>query len=168
MQWTITNKKVLYKDREVTGRILTIQSHVPVNIEDAWDRVTRSSTLEFVAKGMMTFKPLEKKFPEYWKADQEVKTKILMWGFLPMGGIHTIKFLKIDKGNYTLKTTEEDATAKVWNHTIILKSIDSSSIEYTDSIEIYAGWMTGLVTWWAKYFYRHRHQRWQLFEKEGS
>ena len=159
MNWSINDTELIYKNKIVKGKLLKVESTIPVNIEIAWDRVRRSSTLQFVAKGMMTFRPLGNGFPEYWEVGKKAKTRTYLWGLIPMGGIHTITFQKIDRCTYTLQTSESDFTAKVWNHTIILEVVDETSIRYKDHIEIFAGWLTGVVAWWAKHFYIHRQQR---------
>ncbi len=48
----------------------------------------------------------------------------------------------------------------VWNHEIILNKIDETKTEYTDIVEIYAGWKTDFVYIWAKLFYAHRQKKW--------
>ena len=160
MKWSIKDIDLIFKNKKVKGRVLKVESVIPVNIDVAWDRVQKSSTLVFVAKGMMTFRPLGEDFPEYWEVGKKIKTRTYLWGLIPMGGIHTITFQKIDRSTYTLQTSESDFTAKVWNHIIILEVVDEATIRYKDQIEIYAGWLTGIVTWWAKHFYIHRQKRW--------
>lgn len=56
--------------------------------------------------------------------------------------------------------------AKVWNHDVIMKELDNGLIHYEDSITIYGGVMTGLITSFAKRFYIHRQKRWQIVAKE--
>lgn len=38
--------------------------------------------------------------------------------------------------------------------------IDDNVTEYTDEVEIYAGWKTPIVYLWAKMFYGHRQKKW--------
>ena len=53
-------------------------------------------------------------------------------------------------------------TAKVWNHRVVMKPLENGYIHYQDEIIIYGGWMTGIITAFAKIFYKHRQKRWQL------
>lgn len=47
-----------------------------------------------------------------------------------------------------------------WNHRILLKPLGEKESQYTDVVEIYAGWKTPFVCLWAKIFYSHRHKKW--------
>lgn len=42
---------------------------------------------------------------------------------------------------------------------------DYHVIKYTDSVELYAGYLTPLVAWWTLYFYKHRQKKWQKITK---
>jgi hypothetical protein len=45
--------------------------------------------------------------------------------------------------------------------------LGNGKIHYEDSIAIYGGRMTGLITAFAKQFYKHRQKRWQLVAREN-
>lgn len=148
--------------RKIIAHKLTISSKIPINIETAWNELITSALLEFVVKGKLRFVPVNGKFPKIWKQGSIVKTKMLLYGFIPFGGIHYLKFVKIDNLNKVLKTEEKDSFAKIWNHKISLESIEDNLISYKDEIVIYGGVFTILVSFWAKSFYKHRQKRWLL------
>lgn len=160
------NIKIHFGNKEVTAHTLTVTSEIPINIETAWKKVNTSSLLEFVAKGKIKFIPTDGKFPEIWKEGMTVTTKMIVYGFIPFGGLHTIHFSKVDKESKIQESKEKDSFAKVWNHKITMKSLGDDSIYYEDQIVIYAGILTGFITWWAKSFYKHRQKRWQLLAKK--
>jgi hypothetical protein len=62
---------------------------------------------------------------------------------------------------------EWDKEAKVWNHHIVMKDLGNGNIYYEDAIIIYGGWKTGVITSFAKRFYKHRQKRWQIVAKEN-
>ncbi|GEC77669.1 hypothetical protein [Flavobacterium aquatile] len=162
----IEKVKIDYKGKKVTADKLTITSEIPIDIDTAWSKVQTSALLNFVTKGKVRFKPTGGEFPKIWKEGNTVTTKMLVYGCIPFGGLHSLYFEKIDDKNKILKTQEWDDAAKVWNHKITLKKITDFTIMYEDEIVIYGGILTGLITWWAKSFYRHRQNRWQLVAKE--
>lgn len=151
-----------YKNRAVTARKLTVVSQIPISIDTAWKKVKTSALLNFVAAGRVKFKPTEGHFPQIWQEGDTVSTKMLIYGLLPFGGIHSLYFEKIDTVNKVLQTKEWDKSAKIWNHKISLKKLNEKNIMYEDEIIIYGGVMTGFITYWAKSFYKHRQKRWQL------
>jgi len=87
---------------------------------------------------------------------------MLFYGFLPFGGTHSLIFEKIDNDQKVLQTKEWDKSAWIWNHKISLKPIGNTHIIYKDEVIIYGGRMTWILANWAKSFYKHRQNRWQL------
>jgi hypothetical protein len=160
--------KIDYKGNKVAANKLTVSSEIAIKIDTAWHKVQTSALLNFVSVDKVKFKPTGGHFPEIWKQGETVSTKMLVYGFVPFGGLHSLYFEKIDKENKILQTREWDNAAKVWNHKITLKEITDGKIIYEDEIVIYGGILTDFITWWAKSFYMHRQKRWQLIAKEPS
>ena len=154
--------KICHTGKEVTANKLTVATILPIALDTAWAKVQTSALLEFVAKGMVAFLPTGGKFPEKWKEGAVVTTKMRVYGFIPFGGQHTLRFEKIDGERKILQTSEWDSTAQVWNHKISMKKISDNEIYYEDEVIIYAGMLTPLISFWAKLFYKHRQRRWQL------
>ena len=154
--------KIDYKGKQVSAHKLTVNSEIPIDIDIAWSKVQTSALLNFVAAGMVKFKPTGGQFPDIWKEGETVSTKMFVYGFVPFGGLHSLYFEKIDKVNKILQTREWDNSAKVWNHKIVLKKLNDNKIMYEDEIIIYGGVLTSFITWWAKSFYKHRQKRWQI------
>lgn len=157
--------KINYQGKEVTAHKLTVSSDIPMDINTAWEKVQTSALFEFVTKGRMKFKPFGGKFPEIWKQGDIVKTAMYAYGFIPLIGIHTIKFEKIDGKNKFIQSREWDWFAKVWDHKISMKKLGNTSISYEDEVIIYGGLLTGFISLWAKSFYKYRQKRWQLVAK---
>ena len=95
-----------------------------------------------------------------------IKTKMLIYGLIPFGGIHLLKFMNIDHQEFSILTNEQNSFVKIWKHKIRLKQIDNNKIKYEDEIELYAGILTNFVTKWAKSFYIHRQKRWKIISDE--
>ena len=166
---TISDKiNIDYKGKQVTARKLIVVSQIPIDIDTAWSKVQTSALLNFVADGKVKFKPTGGHFPEIWKEGDTVSTKMLVYNFVPFGGLHSLYFEKVDNVNKVLQTREWDNSAKIWDHKISLKKLNDKSIIYEDEIIIYGGIMTDFITSWAKSFYKHRQKRWQLVAKNTT
>lgn len=161
----IEKVELIYKHKKAIGRKITVVSHIPIDIDTAWAKVQTSELLNFVAKGKVTFKPAGGHFPETWQEGSTVSTKMLIYGFIPFGGLHNLFVEKIDSSNKIIQTKEWDNIVKIWNHKISMKKTELNKIVYKDEIIIYAGLLTGFVTWWAKSFYKHRQKRWLIIAK---
>lgn len=168
MKSKVEKIEIDYKGKQVTARKLTVTSEIPIDIDTAWKKVQTSALLIFVADGKVTFKPTGGQFPEIWKEGDTVSTRMLVYGFVPFGGLHSLYFQKIDNANKILQTREWDNSAKLWNHKIALQKATDKTILYEDEIVIYGGWLTGFITSWAKSFYKHRQRRWQLVAKNPT
>ncbi|SEJ63020.1 hypothetical protein SAMN05192553_106179 [Cyclobacterium xiamenense] len=155
-----------YNGKKVKARQLTVSSEIPIHIDSAWANLT-PALLEFVAKGMIRFKAVEGEFPKKWEVGQTYGAKMRIFGFIPFGGTHYLFIEKIDDNNHIISTKEWDKVAKVWNHDVVLKDLGNEIIQYEDSITIYGGVMTGVITSFAKKFYKHRQKRWQIVAKEN-
>lgn len=151
-----------YNGRKVKAKILTVHSEIPMGIDTAWENVKSPALLLFVAKGMMKFKSVDEPLPKQWEVGKTYGVKTHVFGLIPFGGIHYLFIEIINDTYYMLSTKEWDSGAKVWNHNILMRDLSDNKIYYEDSITIYGGIMTGLITSFAKQFYKHRQKRWQI------
>ena len=159
---SVETEVIDYNGRKVKAKKLTVYSEIPIEINTAWNNVKTPALLQFVANGMMKFKSLDGPFPKQWEVGQTYGFKTRVFGIIPFGGIHYLFLEKIDDNNFALSTKEWDSRAKVWNLTIMMKDLGNGKIYYEDSITIYGGIMTGFITSFAKKFYKHRQNRWQI------
>lgn len=158
---------ISYKEKQVKAKKLTVSSEIPMPIDSAWANVKTPALLQFVAKGMISFKPTNGNLPEKWEIDQVYGVKMRIFGFLPFGGTHYLFIEKIDDANYEIATREWDNHAKVWMHQVKMRDIGDGKIFYEDAIVIYGGIMTGFITKFARRFYQHRQKRWQIVAGEN-
>jgi len=159
---SVETEVIDYHGKLVRAKKLIVHSKIPIEINTAWNNVKTPALLQFVAKGMINFKSVDGDLPRQWEVGQTYGVKMRVFGFIPFGGIHYLFVEKIDDDNYMISTKEWDSGAKVWNHHITLRALGDGKIYYEDSIIIYAGLMTGFITAFAKRFYKHRQQRWQI------
>jgi hypothetical protein len=155
-----------YKGKTVKAKKLTVSSEIPMEIDVAWNNVKAPELLRFVAKGMIGFKSIDGGFPKNWEVGQTYGVKMRIFGFIPFGGVHYLFIERIDDECKVIATKEWDKEAKVWNHNIMMKDLGNGNIYYEDAIIIYGGWKTGIITSFAKRFYKHRQKRWQIVAKE--
>jgi hypothetical protein len=59
-----------------------------------------------------------------------------------------------------VSSREGNEHVQVWNHDIRLIEKDENHTQYTDRVEIHAGWKTAFIWLWANAFYRHRQRKW--------
>ena len=124
-----------------------------------WEKLQRLTTLQYIAMPFASFLPIEKASDFIWEENKTFQFYFKLFCLIPFG-IHTIQVTKFQKNTYEIYTNETNTNVPVWNHKIILKKIDNDRTEYTDEVEIYAGWKTPFVCLWANLFYTHRQRKW--------
>ena len=131
------------------------------NIKNIYQNVQNPYLLLKVASPVLKFEPIHPlTLPNRWELNKIYKLKLYFFNFLPIG-FHNIKVVKIDSENYEIVSNEHGNITNIWNHYIYLKKIDEKKTEYTDVVEIKAGFLTFFVYIFAQYFYRHRQRKWK-------
>lgn len=117
----------------------------------------RFDTLAYIAKPYATFKNIDGQTELVWEIGKSFSFDFKMFGFISLG-VHIINVKEFNIDN--IYTNEGNPFCPIWNHRIILKEIAGRKTEYTDEVEIEAGWKTPFIYLWAKAFYSHRQKKW--------
>ena len=128
----------------------------PASRRIVFSKLQELKTLQYIARPYAVFIPVSPA-PSMWAVGNESCFRLKLWGIIPFG-IHTIQVVRVDPGG--ISSRERNPHVPVWNHDIALIAVDEQHTEYTDSVEIHAGWKTFFVWLWAKAFYRHRQRKW--------
>lgn len=141
--------------------IARISTRLACSEDELWPRIVEPASLQFVASPILSFVPEQgDRLPEGWQVGKPYPLKIYFLMFIPLGR-HTIKLVRIDKETNTIVSRESGRLAKVWNHMIRFQEAGPGVLNYTDEIEIRAGWLTPAIWMFAHVFYRHRQRRWK-------
>ena len=141
-------------------RVTSINLPAPV----VWDLLNQSKTLEKVAWPVMTYRPVTP-LPPRWHVGFTTNIRPRFAGILPTG-IHLVTFDTIDADNLRIVTHETGGAIREWNHTMQVHDIGEHRSVYVDTVDIDAGDETDNIVAFAKFFYRHRHRRWQRLAAE--
>ena len=138
-----------------------ISTFIETDENKMWKELQKVSSLMHVASPILKFKPKNGQvLPEKWTKGEELRLKLLLFGFIPLGD-HVIKLVEINKNENLIISNERGRLTEVWNHTIKFESINNHKIKYTDEIEIEAGILTWAIWLFAQVFYRHRQNKWK-------
>ena len=153
-----------YRRRFVKVKITSIFND---NIKTIFLNLQNPYLLLKIASPILNFKTINPiTLPNKWELNKKYKLKLYFFNFLPIG-FHNIKVVKIDSENYEIVSNEHGNITSIWNHYIYLKKIDEKKTEYTDIVEIKAGFLTLFVYIFAHFFYRHRQKKWKKIIKEN-
>ncbi len=136
----------------------------PASQETVFCKLQRFETLRYIASPYASFDPVTKT-AGIWTPGSVSSYRLRLFGLIPFG-THTIGIVQFDQN--CIVSHEHNEHVPVWNHRILLSGIDSCHTEYTDCVEIHAGWKTIFIFMWASLFYAHRQRKWiRLLEKEN-
>ena len=136
----------------------------PADIDNVFNKLQKLETLQYVAAPYATFTPTDGTKELIWTAGASYSFRFRLFGIIPYG-THRINVVRFDKER--IYTHEGNEHVPVWNHEILLK-VSSAKCEYTDNVEIGAGWKTLFIYIWAWFFYRHRQRKWIRMLKKGE
>lgn len=127
-------------------------------------KLQKLETLQAIAAPYATFEPVGDAAP-VWTAGMTASYRFRLFGRIPFG-THTIHIVRLCEDG--ISSREGNRHVPVWNHEIRLVPLDEKRTEYTDTVEIHAGWKTVFVWLWACAFYAHRQRKWIRMLKEES
>ena len=128
----------------------------PASRETVFEKLQELETLQYIARPYATFEPVGSA-GSVWTVGSEASFHFRLFGIIPYG-IHTIRIARVDPGG--ISSREGNPHVPVWNHDIALVMLDEQHTEYTDQVEIHAGWKTFFIWLWANAFYKHRQKKW--------
>ncbi len=142
-------------------KTIELETFLPAEAAIVWDHVLRPRLLRFVAKGMLTFQPVDPDmFPERW-SDGQYRVQKYFMGLLPIGWQDIGIELLPDQGHmHRIRDNGRGWLIPIWDHIIEVEPVDGGT-RYVDRVKIEAGILTPLVAGFARHFYSHRQQRWQ-------
>jgi hypothetical protein len=127
-----------------------------------WQKIVKPESLRFVASPILAFVPIEPGVLDRdWEIGRNYALKLYLLNFIPLGR-HIIQLVIVDRQKNFISSRENGLLVPVWNHNITFQEIKPGLVNYTDEIEIRAGWLTPLIWFFAHLFYRHRQRRWKV------
>ena len=139
-------------------------SVLPAGRDAVFQKLQKLETLQYIAWPFATFEPVDNAVPT-WTVGGTFSYRFRLFGVIPFG-THTIHILRFDPES--IRSREANEHVPVWNHDIIMEPVDANHTEYTDRVEIRAGWKTAFIWVWANAFYAHRQRKWIRLLRDGN
>ena len=136
----------------------------PAGRDAVFQKLQKLETLQYIAWPFATFEPVGNAVPT-WTVGGTFSYRFRLFGVIPFG-THTIHIVRFDPES--IRSREANEHVPVWNHDIIMEPVDANHTEYTDRVEIRAGWKTAFIWVWANAFYAHRQRRWIRLLRDGN
>jgi hypothetical protein len=139
-------------------KTIHVQTDLPTTADKVWRAMQHPAAFLYVTRGLFGFPALAGRTEPV--SDGEHGTGwLLLFHVIPLSR-HTIQIEEINKINRTLRTREHGGILRAWNHTLHVEPTGEHSCRYSDTVDIDAGILTGLVALAAMGIYRYRQRRW--------
>ncbi len=138
-----------------------IESLLPCFRETVWEEVQKVELLQEVAYPVLTFRARAGEvLPLTWQEGDSLTVELLAFHSIALGE-HTLTIERMDAQAHEIQTREHSHLLRRWDHRIRVEYVAEDLTRYVDEVEIDAGWLTGAVWLFARWFFAHRHRRWQ-------
>ncbi|OBK21159.1 hypothetical protein [Mycobacterium asiaticum] len=140
-------------------RTVHVETVLPTSADRVWSAMLSPATFLYVCKGLFGFPSLAGR-TEALRLGESGTGWLFAFHVIPAYR-HTINVVEVDEATGSIRTNEHGGLLKAWNHTLHVEPIDAHSCRYSDTVDIDAGRMTGVVVAVAHGIYRYRQRRWR-------
>ena len=125
-----------------------------VSAETLWQDLLDPNALAESMQGAITYVGLPR---EPVQQGDEFTVQLKRWGWFPIGR-WTMKVVERDDQNFVLRSEEHGGLVKLYKHRLSILPTGPQSCEYTDHLDVDAGWLTSLVFPTFENMYQRRHE----------
>lgn len=137
---------------------ITIRTTLDAPADVIWQAVQRPEAFVHVAGAMLRY-PVAERHRRPWSVGDRTTGWLFLGRVVPFSR-HTIEVVEIDQERLTILTEEHGGLIRTWRHHVDVRPVSDTACRYTDRIDIDAGFLTPVVTAFARVFYRYRQARW--------
>ncbi|BDB42861.1 MULTISPECIES: hypothetical protein [Mycobacterium] len=140
-------------------RTVHVETILPTSAERVWAAMLSPATFLYVCKGLFGFPALAGR-TEALRLGESGTGWLMAFHVVPAYR-HTIEVVDVDQKAATIRTHEHGGVLKTWNHTLHVEPLEADRCRYSDTVDIDAGVLTGIVAALAGGIYRYRQRRWR-------
>jgi hypothetical protein len=139
-------------------KTIHVHTDLPTSADQVWHAMQHPAAFLYVTRGLFGFPALVGRTQPIQPGECGTGW-LLLFHFIPMSR-HTIHVVEVDQSTRTLRSREHGGILRSWNHTLHVEPVGEHSCRYSDTVDIDAGPLTGLVARAAVGIYRYRQRRW--------
>jgi hypothetical protein len=136
-----------------------VQTELPTTADHVWRAMRHPASFSYITRGLIGLPALAGRTEPFREGDRG-RGLLLLFHVIPFS-VHTIHLVELDEATRTMRSREHGGVIKTWNHTLHVEPAGGGRCRYSDTVEIDAGAMTGVVAALAKGLYRYRQWRWR-------
>lgn len=139
-------------------KTIHVHTELPTTADAVWQAMQHPVSLLYVTRGLIGLPALAGRTAPI-RAGEAGTSWVLLLHVIPLSR-HTIHVTEVDHDTRTLRSREHGGPIRTWNHTLHVAPAGDGRCRYSDTVDIDAGPLTGLVARLAVGLYRYRQRRW--------
>ncbi|WP_028934066.1 hypothetical protein [Pseudonocardia spinosispora] len=144
-------------------RTIHVETELPTSADAVWQAMQHAESLRYVTQGLFKLPALAGRTQPFRQGESGTSWLVL-FHVLPAWR-HTIRLELLDHDTRTMRSQEHGGVIKGWRHTLHVEPIDSGRCRYSDTVDVDAGGLTGVVAAIGTLMYRIRQRRWQTLTR---
>jgi hypothetical protein len=139
-------------------RIIHLETELPTSADKVWQAMCHPAFFTCVVRGLIGVPALAGR-TEPFREGGSGTGWLLLFHLIPLSR-HTIYLASLGQASQTLCSREHGGILRAWNHLLHVEPASDQRCRYSDTVEIDAGALTGVVAAAAKLIFRYRQRRW--------
>lgn len=139
-------------------RTIHVETELPTTADAVWQAMQHPASFLYVMKGLFGVPALTGRTTSFHEGEQGTGW-LLAFHVLPAWR-HTIRLVELDDAGRTMRSHEYGGILRTWNHTLRVEPAGDERCVYSDTVDIDAGPLTGMVARASERIYRYRQRRW--------
>lgn len=136
-----------------------VETDLPAPAERVWEAMQHPASFLYVTRGVLGVPSLAGR-TDRLRVGEVITGWIFLFHVLPLHR-HRIEVVAVDEEAGIVRSAERGGVLRRWDHVLQVVPVDAHRCRYSDTIDIDAGALTGLVAAGARVFYRYRQARWR-------
>lgn len=151
----------------VDGVTVRVATQLPISAGRAWELLVRKETFLHVTRGMLAIAEPEGLPEPFFVEGATVDLRVRPLS-LPPWTAHRVTFERVDASAREIQTRESGGVVTTWNHLMRVERLTPQTCRYSDTVSVFAGWLSLGVGAFVWLFYRYRQRRWRALARADA
>jgi hypothetical protein len=139
-------------------RTIHLETELPTSADKVWRAMCHPASFSYVTRGLIGIPALAGRTEPFHEGESGTAW-LLLFHLIPLSR-HTIHLASLDQATTTMRSREHGGVLRAWNHQLRVEPAGPQRCRYSDTVEIDAGALTGIVAVAARGIFRYRQRRW--------
>ena len=139
-------------------KTIHLETELPTSADRVWRAMCHPASSSYVIRGLIGVPALAGRTVPFREGECGTGW-LLLFHLIPLPR-HTIYLASLDQNARTLRSREHGGVLRAWKHTLHVEPTGDQLCRYSDTVEIDARPLTGIIAALAIWIFRYRQRRW--------